>query len=79
MDDQQILERGGTEEDIAEYAKSNGADLTKEDVEEEDNCEECGGDGFVEIMGDGPNFEWDVVGTRPCSECSDVDISNPHQ
>jgi len=33
MDDEQILERGGTQEDINEYAKQNGADLTKEDVE----------------------------------------------
>lgn len=31
MDDEQILERGGTEEDIKEYAKQNGTDLTRED------------------------------------------------
>ncbi len=31
MDDEQILQRGGTEEDIIKYAESNGADLTKED------------------------------------------------
>jgi len=33
MDDEQILERGGTQEDINQYARQNGADLTKEDVE----------------------------------------------
>jgi hypothetical protein len=32
MDDEQILERGGTEEDIKQYAKEHGADLTEEDV-----------------------------------------------
>lgn len=31
MDDEQILERGGTENDIEEYAKANGADLTEKD------------------------------------------------
>jgi len=31
MDDEQILARGGDENEIAEYAKSNGANLTKED------------------------------------------------
>jgi hypothetical protein len=30
-------------------------------------CEVCNGTGIVEIMGDGPNFEWDVIGTRPCA------------
>lgn len=32
MNDEQILERGGEEKDIAEYARSNGANLTKDDV-----------------------------------------------
>lgn len=39
MDDEQILERGGTEEDIREYAKANGADLTKDDVVNKTNVE----------------------------------------
>ena len=32
MDDDQILMRGGTEEDIAQYARCNGADLTPADT-----------------------------------------------
>jgi len=32
-------------------------------------CENCNGDGFVEIMGDGDNFEYDVIGTKPCPDC----------
>ena len=32
MDDEQILARGGTQEDIEAYAKQNGADLTEEDL-----------------------------------------------
>lgn len=32
MNDEQILERGGTEEDIRKYAEENGANLTREDV-----------------------------------------------
>jgi hypothetical protein len=35
LDDEQILERGGDEGEIEEYAKENGADLTKEDFEKE--------------------------------------------
>ena len=32
MNDEQILMMGGTQRDIDEYAKNNGADLTEEDV-----------------------------------------------
>jgi hypothetical protein len=38
MDDDRILEMGGTEEDIRRYAEHNGADLTKEDLDYEENC-----------------------------------------
>lgn len=33
------------------------------------NCEKCGDTGWAEIMGDGPNFEWDVIDVRPCGRC----------
>lgn len=37
------------------------------------NCKKCGGEGFIpiEIMGDGENFEWDVVDVKlvSCDEC----------
>ena len=32
MNDDQILMRGGTEEDVAKYARCNGADLTPDDM-----------------------------------------------
>lgn len=32
-------------------------------------CEKCSGTGVIEIMGDGANFEWDVIDTKPCGEC----------
>lgn len=32
MDDEKILNQGGTQEDIEKYAKMNGADLTEEDI-----------------------------------------------
>jgi len=35
MDDEIILARGGTQEDIDSYAECHGADLTKEDVAED--------------------------------------------
>jgi hypothetical protein len=35
MDDEQILNRGGDEQEIAEYAKEHGADLTEDDVRPE--------------------------------------------
>jgi hypothetical protein len=35
MNDEQILNKGGTEEDIEAYAKANGADLTKADFDPE--------------------------------------------
>lgn len=36
MDDEQILMRGGDEEDIRKYAEEGGANLTEEDVHRED-------------------------------------------
>jgi hypothetical protein len=33
-------------------------------------CENCGGDGYVEIMGDGEHFEWDCIGTKKCLDCN---------
>lgn len=47
MNDEQILERGGDEHDIAEYSKSNGANLTKDDVMYEATRERIG-----EIIGE---------------------------
>jgi hypothetical protein len=35
----------------------------------EEVCNRCDGDGYVEVMGDGPNFEWDVVDHKPCPDC----------
>lgn len=29
-------------------------------------CIHCGGTGVIEVMGDGPNFEWDVIAEKPC-------------
>ena len=36
----------------------------------EEECEKCNGTGYIEIMGDGENFEWDVVDTKPCGNCT---------
>ena len=32
-------------------------------------CTLCDGTGRIEVMGDGANFEWDVIGHRECSDC----------
>lgn len=32
-------------------------------------CPTCDGDGVIEIMGDGANFEWDVIAYKPCPYC----------
>lgn len=39
----------------------------------EDKCEKCGGSGVIEILGDGENFECDVIGHKPCPDCRDND------
>ena len=36
-------------------------------------CELCNGDGYIEELGDGANFEVDVIATHPCPECSNQD------
>lgn len=40
-----------------------------EPEEEKTKCPfgDCDGSGFIEIMGDGANFEWDVIDVKPCS------------
>ena len=37
---------------------------------EEDKCENCGGSGFIEVMGGSDGDEWGVIGTKPCAECN---------
>jgi hypothetical protein len=41
--------------------------IHKEQVEEKFDCELCQDTGEIEVMGDGDNFEWDVVGIKQCS------------
>lgn len=41
-------------------------DENEEDDKEEVVCELCNDTGVIEVMGDGDNFEWDVIGTKPC-------------
>jgi len=36
---------------------------------EEISCGSCNDTGVIEIMGDGENFEVDVIGKKPCPEC----------
>lgn len=33
-------------------------------------CRTCNDKGYIEEMGDGENFEWDVIGTKPCPDCN---------
>lgn len=49
----------GTKEEVLDYIQ--------EEVDNESyNCKFCKDTGRLEIMGDGGNFEWDVVGYRDC-------------
>ena len=41
-----------------------------EEDQTEYNCDLCQDQGFVEIMGEGEGFEWDVIGTKEC-ECNE--------
>lgn len=43
------------------------------DYEEKVKCEHCNDTGEIEIMGDGANFEWDVVDVKKCGWCQDSD------
>lgn len=43
--------------------------MTQEEFE--DVCERCDGDGYIEIMGDGDNFECDVIGHKACPDCNE--------
>lgn len=33
------------------------------------DCQTCGGDGIIEEMGDGENFEYDVIAEHQCPDC----------
>lgn len=34
------------------------------------HCDTCNGTGIVEILGDGENFECDVIGYKKCLVCN---------
>ncbi len=40
---------------------------------EDDICEYCQGDGFIEYTADGEHCENEVAGTKPCPECNFFD------
>lgn len=37
---------------------------------ENDVCETCGGEGYIEELGDGDHFEVDVIGHKKCPDCN---------
>lgn len=37
----------------------------------DDVCERCKGEGLIEIIGDGENFECDVIGYKKCPSCTE--------
>lgn len=71
MNDEQILERGGTEEDIKKYAEANGADLTEIDVinDEIETCRFCPFQEYkfnpTKELGFGPHYRIMFVGSSP--------------
>jgi len=48
------LSYSGSPMGLMEYLKSKNV------------CESCNGTGYIEILGDGDNFECDVVGHKKC-------------
>jgi Zn finger protein HypA/HybF involved in hydrogenase expression len=72
MNDEQILERGGDEEDIRKYAEQNGADLTEQDVKiheekklhepKETLCLDCG------------QLRLNYIGATECGNCGSKNI-----
>lgn len=40
---------------------------------DENYCERCGDTGVIEELGDGENFEVDVIGYKPCPDCNNQD------
>ena len=45
-------------------------------MEKEYECNTCQDDGQIEVIGDGDNFECDVIGYKPCPDCK---YENPIQ
>ena len=42
----------------------------------ENKCEYCDGDGTIEVLGDGENFEVDVIDHKVCSHCQGLGYEN---
>ena len=36
-------------------------------------CERCDGEGYIEIMGDTENSEWEPIGFKDCPDCKEYD------
>ena len=68
MDDNQILQRGGDENDIAKESEANGADLTKEDFMPTNNQEKKPFVDFNDLpvtkIGDGSKVQMFVFGNK---------------
>ena len=41
-------------------------------------CKKCKGTGMIDIMGDGGNFEWDVVDEKVCAGCEGLGYHEEH-
>lgn len=48
---------------------AQAAKLIEEETDEKFDCKTCRDERVVEVLGDGDNFEVDVVGYKPCPDC----------
>lgn len=67
---------GSNEEKELEFIGTDKQwDKTEKEIDRHENpvCEECGGSGMIEVLGDGDNFEVDVIGHKKCSNCNQND------
>ena len=48
-------------------------EIEDKEIETMYDCDMCQDDGYIEEMGDGENFEWDVIGHKKCPKCNEDD------
>lgn len=65
------VEADSLEEAVEHFYKELKGEFDRETIKKNMSypCRTCDGVGYIEELGNGDNFEVDVIGTKPCPDC----------
>lgn len=54
---------------LEQFEKNRRTAIAERIEETKPDCETCNDEHCIEVLGDGDNFEVDVIGYKPCPDC----------